>query len=53
MTGQVPSQDTRYVARRLFAKVIDNDSGPRIETLLFKSHSYAFLKLVCHLIFSF
>ena len=37
MTGQVPSQDTLYVARRLFAKVIDNDSGPRIET----THSFS------------
>ena len=37
MTGQVPSQKTLNVARRLFAKVIDNDSGPRIET----THSFS------------
>ena len=37
MTGQVPPQKTLNVARRLFARVIDNDSGPRIET----THSFS------------
>ena len=37
MTGQLPSQQMVDVARRLFAKVIDNDQGPRIET----THSFS------------
>lgn len=37
MTGEVPSQKMIDVARRLFAKVIDNDQGPRIET----THSFS------------
>ena len=36
MTGSLPSQSTIEVARRLFAQVIDNDQGPRIET----THSF-------------
>ncbi|MGC6517818.1 MAG: double-strand break repair helicase AddA [Candidatus Puniceispirillaceae bacterium] len=36
MTGTVPEQETIMVARRLFAQVIDNDEGPRIET----THSF-------------
>ena len=36
ITGALPAQTTIEVARRLFAKVIDNDQGPRIET----THSF-------------
>ena len=36
MTGSVPTGQTLEVARRLFAQVIDNDQGPRIET----THSF-------------
>ena len=36
MTGQRPSQDMLGRARRLFAEVIDNDQGPRVET----THSF-------------
>ena len=36
ITGQLPAQEMIEVARRLFAKVIDNDQGPRIET----THSF-------------
>ena len=36
MTGAVPTGQTIEVARRLFAQVIDNDQGPRIET----THSF-------------
>ena len=36
MTGTVPAQEVIEVARRLFAQVIDNDQGPRIET----THSF-------------
>ena len=36
MTGRQPSQDMLARARRLFAEVIDNDQGPRVET----THSF-------------
>ena len=36
MTGALPAQQMIDVARRLFALVIDNDEGPRIET----THSF-------------
>lgn len=36
ITGALPAQTTIEVARRLFAQVIDNDQGPRIET----THSF-------------
>ena len=36
MTGSLPSQDMLARARRLFAEVIDNDQGPRVET----THSF-------------
>ena len=36
ITGALPTQSTIEVARRLFAQVIDNDQGPRIET----THSF-------------
>ena len=36
ITGALPAQSTIEVARRLFAQVIDNDQGPRIET----THSF-------------
>ena len=37
ITGHLPAQNTINVARRLFAQVIDNDSGPRVET----THSFS------------
>ena len=36
MTGRQPSQEMMARARRLFAEVIDNDQGPRVET----THSF-------------
>ena len=36
MTGKLPSQEMLARARRLFAEVIDNDQGPRVET----THSF-------------